>query len=589
MNTATPEKNLKLSQFLLTDDNKPLKLVEPLLNQVLGLNALSKQYQSVAEAHAECQEEAFVDTALNHLGVKISFDKDQLTRIPEQGPTVVVANHPYGVHDALLMVKFLKNCGRPFKVMANGFFGKIDEVKDHLILVDAFKKNNKANSQPLREAMKWLRDGNVLAIFPAGAVSRFSIKKRDIIDPEWSNTVARLIRKTEATTLPIFFHGSNSVAFHLAGLAHPLLGTIRLPKEVLKKKKKIKIEIGKTISHKELMKKGDDKAVTDYLRMRCYLLQGANEKQKRTLICDGNAAPVSPEIPKDKLQADIDALPAEAKVLDYKNFSVYIAKYEQIPNILPEIGRQRELTFRAVGEGSGKAIDLDKYDKYYYQLFAWNNEEQEILGAYRIGEVDAFARGEKNKELYTSEFFKYSKDFLDKYQPGLELGRSFVVPKYQRKPYSLLLLWRGVCHYVAQKPHYRYLFGSVSVSNEYSSKSRALIAGLLQDKVDQVKARMPVNIRMSREVQDYCRKYHIDNPEELSLIVKNLEDDNKDIPILIKQYMKLGGKFMSFTVDKDFGNTLDGLIMVDLAKSPTKNLKMFMNEYTEDYQASHLK
>jgi len=249
-----------------------------------------------------------------------------------------------------------------------------------------------------------------------------------------------------------------------------------------------------------------------------------------------------------------------------------------------EIARLREITFREVGEGTGKAMDTDQYDDYYLQLFIWNREKSQIVGAYRIGEVCSYRS--KNL-LYTNEFYDLNEEFFKRYSPGLEMGRSFVRKEYQRKPYPLMLLWKGICEYVAGNPEYKYLFGAVSVSSEYTSKSRALIANLLIDKNGELKSKMPARIKLNKELKDYCRKYSIDSSQDISMLVKEVEKDGKDVPVLVKQYMKLGGRFLSFCVDKEFNSTLDGLIVVDLPGAPEKNLKMYMGDNTEAYLNYH--
>lgn len=575
--TLMKEKSFGVRQLLNKKDSKTLNLFAPLIDQVTGLAKLNKSYEALKSSGKEGED--FVDTALDYLGVDFSFDLDELNKMPREGATIVVANHPFGVHDSLLMVRGLQATGRKFKILANNFFGAFEELNEHLLLLDVFQRDPSSNRQALREAIAWLREGNVLAVFPAGAVSRLNLKNREVVDPEWNDIAARLHKMTEAPVLPVHFSGRNSWVFQLAGLANSRIATMRLAKEATKSKEQISVHVGELIEAKELVKKGSYREMTDYLRMRCYLLGEMSEKQCLSSLESTLDAIIDP-VAKEVMFAEVESL-AEQRLLEYNDFDVYYARAEQIPNTLKEIGRLREETFRAVGEGTGQAVDLDEYDQHYLHLFVWNRKEHELLGAYRMGEVDTLT--EHGQALYTAEFYKYSRSFLKDYGSSLEMGRSFVQQKYQRKPYSLLLLWRGICHYIAKYPKYRYLFGAVSVSNEYCAKSRAVMAHLLQDSEASLKSRMPVKIRMMKEVERYCKEHSVSGSDELSYIVKSLEDDGKDIPVLIKQYMKLGGKFLSFSVDKDFGNTLDGLIVVDLPKAPAKSLQMFMGDKMEAY------
>ncbi|MCM8529255.1 MAG: GNAT family N-acetyltransferase, partial [Lentisphaeraceae bacterium] len=348
-------------------------------------------------------------------------------------------------------------------------------------------------------------------------------------------------------------------------------------------KKEIKVHIGHAIDGRYLGNIKDRRRLTDYIRMRCYLQKEHSESKRETSVLD-EAQEIIPPVNSFLLEDEIRLLDSKEHMLEFKEYSVYCTKAERVPSIMREIARLREVTFREVGEGTGKAFDMDSYDEYYLQLFIWNREKSEIVGAYRIGEVCSF---NNRNMLYTNEFYDLNKEFFEKYSPGLEMGRSFVRKEYQRKPYSLMLLWKAICEYVARNPKYRYLFGAVSVSSEYSSKSRGMIANLLVSKEDQLRSKMPVDIKINKELKDYCRKYSVDNPQDISMLVKDIEEDGKDVPVLVKQYMKLGGRFLSFCVDKEFNSTLDGLIVVDLPGAPEKNLKMYMGDNTSGYLEYH--
>ena len=569
-----------ISTVLNKRDGGRLKFVEPVLNKVTGMSKIRKMYETKLQGKSE---DEFIDGVIQELNVKFNLPDKELERIPQEGPVIVVANHPFGAHDAILLASLLRKVRRDYKIMANGFFSAIDEMQERLILVNAFKNKNKENSNPLRESVKYLKEGGVLGVFPSGTVSHFDLGKRCVTDPEWSETIAGLVKMTGATVVPVHFSGRNSVRFNLAGLIHPMLRTAMLPREMMRKKGEIKVHIGHAIDGKYLCKMRDRRSITDYIRMRCYLQKEQLEEQTQESVLD-EAQEIIPQVETVLLEDDIRQLNKDEHMLDFKEYSVYCTRASRIPSVMREVARLREVTFREVGEGTGKALDMDSYDEYYLQLFIWNRDKSEIVGAYRIGEVCSF---NNRNRLYTNEFYDLNKEFFGKYSPGLEMGRSFVRKEYQRKPYSLMLLWKGICEYVARNPQYRYLFGAVSVSSEYTSKSRGLIANLLVSKEEKLKSRMPANIKINKELKDYCRKYSVDKPQDISLLVKDIEEDGKDVPVLVKQYMKLGGRFLSFCVDKEFNSTLDGLIVVDLPGAPEKNLKMYMGDNTAGYLEYH--
>ena len=573
-------KRIGISTVLNKTEGRTLKFVEPVLNRVTGMSKIRKMYESKLQGK---REDEFIDGVMNELNVRFDLKKEELERIPQEGPVIVVANHPFGAHDAILLASLLRQVRTDYKIMANGFFSVIEEMQERMILVNAFKNRNKENSNPLRESVKYLKEGGILGVFPSGTVSHFDLGKRCVTDPEWSETIAGLVKMTGATVVPVHFSGRNSLRFSIAGLIHPMLRTAMLPREMMRKKKEIKVHVGHAIDGRYLSSMKDRKRVTDYIRMRCYL----QKEQAKESIDDSvlsKAEKIIEKVDTFLLEDEIRLLRKDEHMLDFKEYSVYCTKSERMPSIMREIGRLREETFREVGEGTGKALDVDSYDDYYLQLFIWNREKSEVVGAYRIGEVCSYSQ---KSMLYTNEFYDLNRDFFDRYSPGLEMGRSFVRKEYQRKPYSLMLLWRGICEYVARNPRYRYLFGAVSISSDYTAKSRGLIANLLLSKEDKLKSKMPAKIKINKELKDYCRKYSVENPQDISLLIKDIEEDGKDVPVLVKQYMKLGGRFLSFCVDKEFNSTLDGLIVVDLPGAPEKNLKMYMGDNTPGYLEYH--
>jgi putative hemolysin len=279
---------------------------------------------------------------------------------------------------------------------------------------------------------------------------------------------------------------------------------------------------------------------------------------------------------------------------EVRDFAVYIARAQQIPSILREIGRLREVTFRAAGEGTGKALDLDRHDPHYLHLFVWHREKNEVVGAYRLGDVPALLARFGRKGLYTESVFKFNLGFFDRLGPALELGRSFVRQEYQRQFAPLLLLWKGIGAWVARHPEYSKLIGAVSVSNQYSPASRELIARYFEKQSgtgtwrSEVRPRRPLRGKLVSKWELSALCSLLPDIEDLSAPIADLEPDGKGLPILVRQYVKLGGKLLAFSVDPDFGNTLDGFVMVDLTRTCPETLARYMGkEQTRRFLAWH--
>jgi putative hemolysin len=560
-----------------------------LIDKCLGFDKINSIYQSKELCSNNTFQ--FLNVLLEKLGVNIKLNEKELERIPKDKSVILISNHPFGGLDGIILAKLLSGIRPDFKIMANSFLGSIREIKDLFIFVNPFKKNNPKNISPLREAIKWLKNDHLLAMFPSGEVSHFQANKAQITDPEWSQTVVKLLRKTEATIVPVYFKGSNSFLFQIIGCIHPFLRTIMLGRELINKKKEdIEIKIGRPIQYKNLSKIQSNQELTDYLRLRTYLLK-EQLKEKKTnndkSITQDQIEEIIEPVQQFALEMDIKSLPSSQKLLDYKEYSVYCANYGEIPFIIREIGRLREVTYREVGEGTNKSIDLDNFDKHYLHLFIWNNLKKEVVGAYRIGQLDKILEKSNYKNLYTSTLFKFNMQFLKTIPNALELGRSFIRKEYQRKHFSLFLLWKGICQFIIKNPHYRNLFGPVSISNDYQITSKTLIAKILTIKNKRVRARIPIKTELDNEINNYLHTYNINNLEDLNLIIKSIEPDEKDVPVLLKQYMKLGGKLISFNQDPEFNDALDGLIVVDLAQVPLKTLQLYMGNHAYQYLDYH--
>jgi putative hemolysin len=283
------------------------------------------------------------------------------------------------------------------------------------------------------------------------------------------------------------------------------------------------------------------------------------------------------------MAAEVANIPRSQILVETDEFFTVLAKAAEIPNVLHEIGRLREVTFRQIGEGTGKAIDLDRFDEYYWHLFVWNRTTNQVIGAYRLGPSDEIVERIGVHGLYTRQLFAWQTPFFERISPALELGRSFVRPEYQRTYTPLLLLWRGIGQFLVRHPRYKMLFGPVSISTDYSSTSRQLMVKFLSayhqspELAPLVRARNPFRTRPLRIAEQLVRTTVWDI-EELSALVGDIEVDRKGVPVLLRQYLKLGGELVAFNVDQNFADALDGLIVVDLGKTDPRVLERYMGK-----------
>jgi len=535
--------------------------------------------------------------------MKINFEVQlsDLDRIPVKGPLVAVANHPFGVLDGAALAVLLSRARPDVKILTNSMLESIPELHEHCIFVDPFRHSSSSyksvdkNVKPLKQAMEWLRQGGALAVFPAGEVSHWNVREAQVTDPSWSDVAARLVRKTGASALPVYFCGHNSARFQLLGLINPRLRTLFLLQEFLQQREKnVRIRIGKAIPSQLIANLEDDEEATEYLRLRTYLLSHRGKKpfsiptRMRAALPRKHQERIAEEVPSRFVINDIVALPADRLLIENAEFAVYAARASELPHAIDELGRLREITFRAAGEGTGRSADLDQFDAYYWHLLLWNKEKQELAGAYRAGETDAIIRAHGIKGLYTNTVFRYDEQLFLKIGSALELGRSFVRPEYQRQYAPLLLLWKGIARFVAAHPETPVLFGAVSISNEYSSLSREMIVRYFEQRrvkdedgrefADLIQARTPFRAPRLRRWDCGALCSLLRDLEELAEPISDLEEDGKGLPILLKQYAKVGGRLVGFNLDRKFSDVVDGLVIVDLRQTDPSVLERYMGK-----------
>ncbi|BFN37173.1 lysophospholipid acyltransferase family protein [Fidelibacter multiformis] len=576
-----------------------IHLANPLLEHLFAFGRLNDLYSKLRNRP---DHETFEACVLKNMNITYAVsDAKTLHNIPEKGPFIIIANHPFGVLDGLILMDLIYRIRQDVKFIAQKEIKYIPDIRDRLILVDTHRspESKYMNIKAVRHGLQWLKRGGGLVLFPSGAVSQFRVRHQDITDPGWIENTARLIKLASVPLIPVYFEGRNSLTFLLAGMFNQNLRMFMYPREFLKTKNKhIIVKVGDSIQPKRYQGYTNPKDLLNYLRLKTYVLQYrplSTEDQKQQNTLKENPLEEIPErFDRGVLTEEIESLPPGQELLKNREYSVIYAKVDDIPYSVRELGRLREITFRDVGEGTGKSLDLDIFDEYYYHLIVWNHVKKEIVGAYRLGPTDEIIRKYGTSGLYTSTLFRYKAEIFDKMGPSLELGRSFIRKEYQKKYAPLLLLWKGISLFIVRNPHYANLFGPVSITGDYNAASRQILVNFLKDHyMDKelaryVRPRNPFKHK-SMKVWDKIPSQHlIKTPEELSSLISDIEHQIDGIPVLIKQYLKLGGKILSFNVDPDFNYCLDGLIYVNLPSTDRDILKWYMSpEGYESYIKFH--
>jgi putative hemolysin len=537
-----------------------LGVAAPAIERLLGLSTLGRMYE---DATGPTLVEDFPERALDYLGIRWQARGAAIDSIPADGPLIVVANHPFGAADGLVLLSMIRQVRRDVRLLGNYLLKRIPELQPLIIAVDPFggPDARAINRGMLRRAVDWTRRGGAVIVFPAGEVSCVPAADEALVDSPWKRGIARLVAQAGADVLPVYFDGRNSRGFEIAGRLHPRLRTALLPRELLRLRwRAVTAAIGRPIPASRVSAAGDHDAMAGYLRTRTYALAGvisASRGRPAAVGCQPIVAAVSPE----DLARDVSTLPASRLLASHDAFDVYHASAAEVPDVLREIGRLREITFRAAGEGTGRDIDLDRYDRHYQHLFLWHRERREIAGAYRIGVTDELMR---TGDLYTHSLFRYGRRFLRRLGPALELGRSFVRPEYQREYATLMLLWRGICRFAAERPRYRRLFGAVSISATYGAASRDLLVDALEASAATTPYAGLVRPRRPYQRRTGLRRAVSPGLTEIGRLLTELEPDGKGVPVLLRQYLKLNADVVACSVDADFSNVVDALLVVDL-------------------------
>ena len=551
----------------------------------LGFSNFNCAHDHIEEDWENGSEADFFTLACKHLN--LNYDLEGLENIPPEGPCVVTSNHPHGLSDGIMFGAAVMRRRKDVRIVVNDFLYCVRGMRPQSITVNVYGGNEatRANIAGMKEMLAWLRAGHCLLVFPSGSVASLSLRHREIQEDPWQANIASIISKTGATVVPMHISGRTGWLFQLVTLLAKGHRSALLPREIKRDgRMRHSIRLGRPVPPKIVSLFKDPESLSDHLQLRSSLLRYRIEPPQK----DAQAAPACPvdaPEPPELLQEEIDALPENCFCYRSENYGleIYTAEAEQIPRLLHEIGLQRENTFRSVGEGTGTACDLDQFDPHYIHLVMWDTRNKCLAGAYRIGRTDFIIRNKGLQGLYNAAFFRFRKPLLDVMTRGLEMGRAFITPPYQRLAASLDTLWMGIGRYLLKHPEYRYLYGTVSISNDYTAYSRRLILGWLRANcmepalAGSVQAYFPPDSLSLRAEEQQLMRRGLADVRLLNILVAEAEPDGKGIPVLLRQYLRINGKMLSFGIDESFGGTLDCLVLQDLQSTAARFMKRYMD------------
>ena len=566
-----------------------------LLMKILRISAVNKLYNN----NKDKSDLDFLNGILDDCKIEFEIPEEDFKRIPKTGPFITISNHPLGGIDGVLLLKLLIEKRADYKIIANFLLHRVEPLKPYVMPVNPFesRKDAKSSLAGVKGALLHLREGKPLGIFPAGEVSTYRDGKL-MVDKPWEDGAVRLIKKAKVPVIPIYFHAKNSRLFYILSKISGTLRTAKLPSEVISRKKRvIKVRIGKPISVKDQEEYKDVPSFYEFIRKKTYMLANPFEKKPQKIL-SAQSLKIPKKAKKITLQKtpelfvkEVDDLRDKgSRLLQSKNYEVFFANAKEIPNILHEIGRLREITFREVGEGTNKTIDLDKFDKYYHHLFLWDNVKKELAGAYRMGLGKDIYKKHGINGFYVHTLFRIEPELYSMMQSTIELGRAFISKNYQQKPMPLFLLWKGIVHVTLRYPKYKYLMGGVSISNQFSEFSKSLMIEFMKSHyydpyvAQYIYPKKEFKVKLNDADKDFVFDATKADMQKFDKIIDEIEPGALRMPVLIKKYVKQNARLVAFNVDPKFNNAIDGLMYIKVAEIPDSTVKPVMEEFQAELE-----
>lgn len=561
------------------------------------LSRLNKEYQK--RKHLDGRE--FIDSIFEGFDIHFEIPEKDLKRIPKTGPFITISNHPLGGIDGMILLKILLEQREDFKVIANFLLHRLDPLKTYIMPVNPFENHREAKSSVggIKEALAHVQNGHALGIFPAGEVSTYKDQDHKmIVDKPWEPVAMKIIQKAQVPVIPIYFHAKNSTFFYRLASMSDVLRTAKLPSEMLsQKKRKIKVRIGHPIPVADQNEHENLEAFTAFLRRKTYMLANVFERRKlfekipKTLKLPKIPKKIAVETNEDLIEKEIDTCrKLDKRLLVSKNYEVFLAKKEVIPNIVHELGRLREITFREIGEGTNNATDLDKFDDYYYHLFLWDNEARKVAGAYRMGMGAEIFKEHGIDGFYLQDLFRFEPELYEMMSKSIEMGRAFIIKEYQQKPMPLFLLWKGIVHCTLRFPEHKYLIGGVSISNKFSNFSKSLMIEFMRSHyydpyvAQYVRPKKEFKVKLQDADKDFVFDESEADLNKFDKLIDEIEPESLRLPVLIKKYIKQNAKVVAFNVDPLFNNAVDGLMYIRIADLPESTVKPVMEEFQKELE-----
>ena len=558
-----------------------------------------KRVNYIQNKHADKMGPDFSDAVLEECGISIDYIPEQLSRIPAEGGFITVSNHHFGSIDGMILSSLVGHRRPDFKLLTTLLLAKIPSLQPCFLPVANLSSSNQGRSVAgIRMALEQISRGEGLGFFPAGEVATYQkkgcrsavSKKKVVEDIPWADNIIKVIKKSKQPVVPIYFQGQNSKMFHFLGKIHPRLRTVRLIHEMFNKPgTTVKVRFGQPITPEEIAVFGNDiEALGKYLRNRTYALEAECLDPKPAAVADSAKEPIIEAVDPAIVHKEIHDLGPEHVLFEIGDYRIYLTPSALIPNTMRDIARQREETFRAIGEGTGLSMDTDIYDKTYYQLIIWSIPNDDFVGAERIGIGHELVDKDGIQGFYSASEFEYQKGSEPLLSTCMEIGRTFISRNYQREVLPMKIFFASTSVIALKFPRIKYLMGPVTISDAMPDFYKSLIEYYITHEYPYADAesfsRPPVPFKPDYLAVDpdalLAKTYG--NIDEFDRLLATVSDGKYRLPVLMKRYFKYSARSVCFNVDPLFNNCLDCLILLRLADYPKDTLEMLLKSIPED-------
>lgn len=564
---------------------------------ITKLNALNKIYDDRCDLPAE----QFLDSALKHVKVNYKIPDKDLKRIPAQGAFITISNHPLGLIDGMILMNTLIKNRPDYKVLGNFLLERFRPLAAHILPVNPFEGQKAARSslKGLRAALYHLEQDHPLGIFPAGEVSTTKTGGV-IVDRPWLAESIKLIQKAQVPVVPVYFQGRNSRLFYQLARYSDALRTAKLPSEMVSNyNRSVKVRIGNPIPVEVQQEYNGVKPLGDFLRKKTYMLASGFDKKSfmenmnipTQIKLHRSPKKIAKEISQNKIIKEIEFCRTHDKrLLNNHQYEVFLATQKEIPNIVNEIGRLREITFRQIGEGTNRAVDLDEFDLYYHHLFLYDKNANRIVGAYRMGMGKLIFKKYGIDGFYLQKLFRFEPELYQMMSESIEMGRAFIIKGYQKKAVSLYYLWKGIIHCTLRFPQHKYLIGGVSISDKFSQFSKSLMIEFMKSHyydpyiAQYVRPKKEFKVKLKDADKNFVFDESKADLNKFDRLINELEPGSIRMPVLLKKYIKQNAKVAAFNVDPLFNNSIDGLMYIQISDIPDSTIHPIMEEFQKELE-----